>query len=197
MKGLEFVRPNAITLAIDLEADDGIDIGLNNGGVSVWDWFTVIIVLVLIVALILLLVRFMAYKNNSWSQARSLRQLGGVGVGQNKSIQLVKVGSAIYVVGVGDNVQILDKIEDDSEIAHIMESLHTAPSIPGSHMLAKLQNWTDARRKLTASKDESTSPEAESFQELFHSKLQQVGNRRENLKELLQEDRKTDGERHE
>ncbi len=196
MKGLEFVRPYPMTLASDLQIDDMPEYAADYGGTA-GNLIMVIIVLLIIIVLIVFLARFMANKNQLWFQGRSLRQLGGVGVGQNKSVQLVKVGNAIYVVGVGNNVQLLDKIEDEHEIQQILESLHASPTVPGSNLITKLQGWIEARKKLTVSKDEMMSPEAESFQELFHSKLQQVGSRRANLKDLIETDKQTDGERHE
>lgn len=183
-----------LTLAGEIPADDLPDFG---SGTNDGSWFMVIVVLALIVGLIVLLIRYLAYKNNSWFQGRSLRHLGGVGVGQNKSVQLIKVSDTIYVIGVGNDVELLDKIEDAAEVNKILESLSTPPMVPGSNLLAKLTNWMESRKKLTVSKDESTSPEAESFQELFHSKLQQVGSRRANLKDLLDDDKKTDGKHHE
>ena len=181
--------PFSLTLAGDLPADDpGLQYGSNIGSL-----ITVIIVLALIVGLIVLLIRFLAHKNNSWHQARSIRHLGGIGVGQNKSVQLVKIGNSVYVVGVGEDVRLLEKIEDQQEIEAILQSLNVQPALSGIGILSAIQKGMDSFRKTTASKEDRVSPEAESFQELFHSKMQQVGGRRARLKELLDEDDTTDG----
>ena len=46
----------------------------------------------------------------------SIRSLGGVPLGQNKSIQIVEIGHSLFVVGVGENIQLLDKIIDADEV---------------------------------------------------------------------------------
>ena len=51
-------------------------------------------------------------------QGRSIRTLGAVGMGPNKSLQLVEIG-AIYVIGVGEDVRLVDKISDPAEVALI------------------------------------------------------------------------------
>ena len=56
--------------------------------------FYVFIVLAIIVALIVFLIRFLSRKNQSWMQGRSIRTLGAVGMGPNKSLQLVEIGAA-------------------------------------------------------------------------------------------------------
>jgi len=155
----------------------------------------VIVVLALIVGLIILTIRFLAHKNSSWYQARSVRHMGGIGVGQNKSVQLVKIGSNLFVVGVGDNVQLLEKIDDKTEIDLIMQSLNAPANLPGRGWIASIQRWMDARRHATSSQENRESPEAHSFQELFHSKMQQVGQQRTQLREMLNDDNTKDGTR--
>ena len=179
------MAPLIITLADELPTDQFDS--------SIGSLFTVIVVLALIVGLIILVLRFIAKKNRTWFQAKSIRNLGGIGVGQNKSVQLVKIGSSIYVVGVGEDVRLLDKIEDEVEIDLILQSLNGPSTFDGRGMFTTFQSWLANRSKTTVSRDDSISSEAESFQELFHSKMQQIGNKRSKLKDYLSEDERTDG----
>ena len=67
--------------------------------------------------------RYVAKKNKGTMFGNSIRSLGGVPLGQNKSIQIVEIGHSLFVVGVGENIQLLDKIIDADEVAYISELL--------------------------------------------------------------------------
>ena len=51
-------------------------------------------------------------RNRGWGTNRALRSLGGIPLGQNKSLQVVELSGRVYVVGVGDSITLLDKIDD-------------------------------------------------------------------------------------
>lgn len=42
-------------------------------------------------------------------------------MGANKSVQLIKVGNRIFVVGVGENIQLLKEIDDSEEYSQIIK----------------------------------------------------------------------------
>lgn len=44
-----------------------------------------------------------------------MQNLGGISVGSQKSVQLVKVGNSLYLVGVGEDVNMLKEITDEHE----------------------------------------------------------------------------------
>lgn len=69
--------------------------------------------LLLVLALIYLLIKFLSKRSKLFHQVNVLENLGGISVGQNKSIQLVRIGSKVYLVGVGENVEMLEEITDD------------------------------------------------------------------------------------
>jgi flagellar protein FliO/FliZ len=153
---------------------------------------TVIFVLILIIGLIILLIRFLAHKNNSWFASRSIRHMGGVGLGQNKSVQMVKVGNSLYVVGVGENISLLDKIDEQEEIDAIFQSLNSAQSLSGKGILAYISKSLNFRREKSLPLDNNDPSAASSFQEIFHHKMQQVSERRQKLKEILEDDNQSD-----
>lgn len=71
--------------------------------------------LLLILALIYLLLWFLK-KRNAYQQVGSLENVGGISLGQNKSVQIVRIGSKMYVLGVGDNVDLLKELSaEDAE----------------------------------------------------------------------------------
>ncbi|WP_158589590.1 MULTISPECIES: flagellar biosynthetic protein FliO [Clostridia] len=82
----------------------------------------VIIVLFLILGLIYLVLLFLKRKNALFSQANALENLGGISVGQNKSLQIIRLGNKYYLIGVGDNVELLQEINDASLIEDLQKT---------------------------------------------------------------------------
>ncbi|KJE26282.1 flagellar biosynthesis, FliO family protein [Geobacillus kaustophilus] len=54
------------------------------------------------------------------SQKGVIEHLGGTSVGTNRSVQLIKVGRRLLVIGVGDSIQLLREIEDEEEINELL-----------------------------------------------------------------------------
>lgn len=158
---------------------------------SVWNAATVIIALAFIIVLILYLIRFLSKKNQSWFGNRSIRILGGVGLAPNKSLQLIEIGSSVYLIGVGEEIRLIDKISRAEEVERIVAALEQEATLQrgslASHM-AKL------RGKLRKQNDErpATSGDDVTFHELFESRLRQMPSRKDKLEKLLQEDKNTD-----
>ncbi len=103
------------------ESKESSDIPVNETSVSAWDFIKMILATAFVVFLIYVLLKFVNKKNKFGSTSRYIENLGGTNVGQNRSIQLVKVGKRIFVVGVSDSVQLLKEIEDEDEYREILE----------------------------------------------------------------------------
>ena len=50
-----------------------------------------------------------------------MKNMGGISLGQQKSIQLVVIGEAYYLIGVGDDIRLLKEITDTEEINKLVE----------------------------------------------------------------------------
>ncbi|WP_175532065.1 flagellar biosynthetic protein FliO [Paenibacillus sp. yr247] len=149
----------------------------------------VIFFLVLIILLFFVLIKYIAKKNKGTMFGNSIRSLGGVPLGQNKSIQIVEIGHSLFVVGVGENIQLLDKINDADEVAFISELLSSSQDDRVG--FGTLSNWISklsVRKKDIEEEVEITS----SFQQVFHDKLQKVTNRNRNAHEWLSDQKQTD-----
>ncbi len=85
------------------------------------DFFKMIFTTLFVITLIYLLLKFVNKRNRMFNQHRFIENLGGTSLGTNRSIQIVKVGDRILVVGVGDNVQLLKEIKDTNEMNEILE----------------------------------------------------------------------------
>ena len=49
-----------------------------------------------------------------------IENLGGTSVGANRSVQLIKVGNRLLVIGVGDSIQLLREISNEDEINELL-----------------------------------------------------------------------------
>ena len=89
-------------------------------GLTAKDYIRTLLAFVFVIGLLVWLLRFMNKRNKSFDQNRLMTNMGGVPLGQHKSIQLVKMGNHYFVVGVGENVQLLREIDDPDEIADLL-----------------------------------------------------------------------------
>lgn len=119
--------------------------------------------LLLILALIYIMVKFLGKKNHSLQQTKILENLGGISLGQNKSIQMVRVGNKILLVGVGENIQLLDEITDESIIEQL---LRDEPIEQKGQLVSSLLN----RLGYKNSQDDNTH----NFKNLFSNELNKL-----------------------
>ncbi len=92
-----------------------------NAGSLFFNIVKMLVALFLILALIYLIVLFLRRRHTFLEQQDVIKNLGGISLGQNKSIQLIRIGSRVYVVGVGDHVDLMFEITDEE----ILEKLFT------------------------------------------------------------------------
>jgi flagellar protein FliO/FliZ len=76
---------------------------------------------IVVVWLIYLLIRFLSKRQQKLQHHSVFTPIGGTPLGNNKSVQMVKVGDSLYMIGVGDNVNLLKEIEDKEEVERILE----------------------------------------------------------------------------
>lgn len=77
--------------------------------------------LLFILALLYGLLLFLKRKNKLFQQTATLKNIGGITVGTNKSIQIIQVAGSLYMVGVGDNVELLEEITDETVKQELLE----------------------------------------------------------------------------
>ncbi|WP_127580632.1 flagellar biosynthetic protein FliO [Paenibacillus koleovorans] len=147
----------------------------------------VLFYLIIIIGLFFLIMKIIAQKNRTMMRGRALNTLGGVPLGQNKSLQVVEVGRSIYLLGVGDNVQLIQKIDDPEEVAYLLEAM-TSSSSGSLGGMSQLTGWLAYWKKPAATPSERMDEEdltAYSFQEVFQSKMGHMANRKKKMEELL------------
>ena len=98
-----------------------VEDGGNSTSLSVFDVLKMIFTLILVLGLLIFLLKFLNKKMKLPQETKYLQNLGGISLGQNKSIQLVKVGNRILIVGVGDTIELLQEINDEEEYKKIID----------------------------------------------------------------------------
>ncbi|CAM3419146.1 flagella biosynthesis regulatory protein FliZ [Aeromicrobium ponti] len=89
-------------------------------GLTFWDFFKMILATIFTVGLLYVLLKFINKKSKVYNRSQIVENLGGTALGSNRSIQLIKVGNRILVVGVGENIQLLKEIDDSEEYSQII-----------------------------------------------------------------------------
>lgn len=97
----------------------------------------VVLSLVVVVGGFLLLMRWLNARTQGVKAAQHMTHLGGVPLGKDRSVQLVKLGEQVYVLGVGDSVQLIDRIEAET----IDEATLEAPSLNNTNSSAFLDTF--------------------------------------------------------
>jgi flagellar protein FliO/FliZ len=75
-----------------------------------------ILATIFVVALLYFMLKFINKKSKTYKSSQLVENLGGTALGNNRSVQLIKVGSRILVVGVGENIQLLKEIDNPEEL---------------------------------------------------------------------------------
>lgn len=90
----------------------------------------VVLSLVVVVGGFILLMRWLGSKTQGVKATQHMKHLGGVPLGKDRSVQLVKLGDQVYVLGVGESIQLIDRLDAETMDEEQSEplSLRTANS---------------------------------------------------------------------
>jgi len=152
---------------------------------------TVLIALAVIVGLIVFAIKLLARRNRGWGANRALRSLGGVPLGQHKSVQVVELAGKVYVVGIGDDVRLLDRIDDPEEAARIiglMEQTSGASWNPAA--FSDLMNRF--RNRGAQAPETKVSNEGPDFELMLRRKLDEQSQRKQQVETLLRPSNQSD-----
>lgn len=141
--------------------------------------------LLLIIGLLYVVMKVLSRKNRWLSAGGTFRPLGGIPLGPNKSVQMIEIGESIYLVGVGENVQLIDKIVDEEEISRIKSRLYGGRPQGEGGLWRQLKAWRN--RSTQAWEEADGGMEAAAFRRLLQEKLRQIPGRKERVEELLRD----------
>lgn len=85
-----------------------------------WEYIKILLSLVVVLALLIGVLKFLNKRNLNYQQNSIVRNIGGLSVGAQKSVQLLHIGNKLYIIGVGDDVQLIKEITDPAEIEQIL-----------------------------------------------------------------------------
>lgn len=148
----------------------------------IWAFF---VLCVLIVGIVLLL-RFLSNKNRVWMSDRGMNILGTVGLGQNKSLQMIEIGHTLYLIGVGVDIQLVARIDDPDEIRMIKEMIQVERQHQNSWLPERISAWLGQRKPSVPNTDQ-TDPTV-SFEQLFSEQRRRMASRNEQVEQLLKRD---------
>lgn len=155
-------------------------------GLSTWDYIKMVLALIFVITLLYGVLKFVNSRNNKYQQSQLMQNLGGISLGQQKSVQLLKIGDSLYLVGVGDDVNILKEVTAQEEKAQLLnlynEKQELTAQVPYiAEMMSKF------KRKHPESEIDSSNKD---FNEEFQQRLTEIQqDRRKELEEWKQKER--------
>ncbi len=149
-------------------------------GVTFGDFARMIAALVFVVGLLYFLLKFINKRSMTYKRSQLVENLGGTSLGGNRSIQIVKAGNTLLIVGVGENIQLLKEIDNPEEYQNIISD--------HNNKIEQLIQPADLFSRLLSLKkdvkDEKKQPE--NFSLLLKSQLEDVKNGRKRLFEEIE-----------
>lgn len=143
--------------------------------------FQLVLALGVVIAIMYFLLKFINKRTQRFQSNQTLQNIGGVPLGQNKSVQLIKVGERLLVVGVGDSIQLLKEIDNEEEIDTLLSSDKQAGSTwkeKGSSYVTQILKGSQPLKKET---------ENQSFQKILENQLGELKQTRTKARHRLKE----------
>ncbi|WP_037985683.1 flagellar biosynthetic protein FliO [Thalassobacillus devorans] len=140
-----------------------------------WNLVQLLFSLLLVLGLIYGLLKFFNRKNKMFQKNRKLENIGGLSLGPNRSLQLVRIGDRVLVIGVGENVKMVTEIKDETSKQNLMQA--DQEETLDDQLISRFFNKKDKKKPKTYQQSSSIQ-----FQQLFEGEL---GDLKENRQRLL------------
>ncbi len=139
--------------------------------VTALDFIKMILAFGFILFLIYFLLKFVTKRNRAFQQGQAILNLGGTNLGQNKSVQIIKVGNRVLVVGVGESITLLKEIDDEKESNDLILDFEKKQEmvVDSKDFIQKIMSLLNQQKN--AKKDYSIS-EATAFTSKLNEQLQ-------------------------
>ncbi|WP_400247240.1 flagellar biosynthetic protein FliO [Niallia sp. JL1B1071] len=160
-------------------------------GVTIWDFIKMIFATIFVIFLMYFILRFINKRNHGYKNSQIIENIGGTALGSNRSIQLIKVGNRLLIVGVGDSIQLIKEIDDEQEYKEILEEYNRKLDqlVQPSDIVTKVKN-------IVAS-GHSTSKTKDSFSIRLSKELERISSERKEKMEVLEKNKKGTSEKNE
>jgi len=154
----------------------------------------VFIALGIVIALLVFALRWLSKRNRAWGAQKGMRSLGGIALGQQASLQVIELGGRIYIVGVGDQVTLIDKEDDPVKVAQLIQELEQKEQLnvgfPSIREWLTSKSKTSAQQQAMSKEDQGMWKQSNSFEELLQTKLTKQAERKQELESLLKDNNK-------
>lgn len=143
--------------------------------VTFFDMFKILLALAFVIFLIYFLLKFVNKRNRFFKQARYIENIGGMGLGANKSIQIVRLGDKVLVLGVGESITLIKEIDNEEESRKIIEEYENKleQMVEPKQLLQKVTKTFVGKNEPVSKRDEKKS-----FALAFKEQLTQLKNER-------------------
>lgn len=140
-------------------------------GLTAWDYVKTFFALIFVIGLLYMLLKFVNRKSHLQDKNRLMKNMGGISLGQQKSVQLIVVGNTYYLVGVGEDIRLLKEITEPEEIAALLEQYEELEEIPFKGPFEKLLG-----KVLPFQKKEQKQEDAgnEAFSHMLNERLTEI-----------------------
>lgn len=153
--------------------------GDSSSGSLIFELVKLFFALLFVLALIYVFLYFLKRRNKLGSRLKALENIGGISVGQNKSIQLIRLADRLYIIGVGEDITLLQEIKDDTLIEEIMkEKEEQVGDLTGGSLLTSILK----------KKDKSQDENKDNFKNLYQQELKNLQQNRKNIINRHKED---------
>ncbi|MFC3882561.1 flagellar biosynthetic protein FliO [Bacillus songklensis] len=99
--------------------------------VSVWDFVKMFSAFLFVLGLLYALLKILNKRNRLFQANRVIQNLGGTSLGSHRSVQIIKIGERVLVLGVGESVQLLTEVQDEQEKERLLRSLSESNQLQG------------------------------------------------------------------
>ncbi len=137
--------------------------------------FQLIFYTLIILVMIYGLIKFLALKQKKLHPNQAINLIGGTSFGNNKSLQLVKVGGKVFLIGVADQITLIKEFSNEDEISGFEDVQEKQP-------VSFSKSWFSFLKK------QSNINPSEKFESLFNQSLKKQKQMQSHLKSELFDD---------
>ena len=145
-----------------------------------WDFIKMFLALGFVLLLIYGAMKLVNKRNHLFDSQKTILNVGGTTLGNNKSLQIVKVGNSLLVLGVSDSIQLLKEVSDEEEKEAILRAYQDRmeSSINSEQLIGLFGKWKDKQSVKTTN----------SFSSLLKEQLKDLTNERKNKLERIKKE---------
>lgn len=136
------------------------------------DFLKAIVAFAVVIALLYFVMKFINSRNSKYQHNQMIQNLGGITLGAQKSVQLLQMGNRLYLVGVGENIQLLKEITDPVEI-EALQKMYEDKQILAAAPVKFAEVFSRFK------KDKPTQENDTSFNVLFQEKINKINAERQ------------------